>query len=72
VETFTCADQNAGYFVSRIPVEIIGHRQISQPLTELLDSGTELRVVQDLRSLANEITRSTLAFSCIRMRNLGQ
>lgn len=68
-ELFECADRNAGYFVSSSPVTPLARRQIEAPLDELAATGIELRVVRDLPALAAEITRSSLAFSCIRMRN---
>ena len=67
--SFECADRNAGYFVSSSPVTPRARRRIDTPLKELADTGAELRVVRDLSALAAEITRSSLAFSCIRMRN---
>ena len=69
--TFVCNDATAGYFVSYSPVVPSSRRCIERPLSELLASGAELRVVPSLLGLASAVASSTLAFSCIRMRNAG-
>jgi hypothetical protein len=68
-ETFVCADATAGYFVSPVEVVPVACRCLGNPLTELLASGVELRVMPSLLGLASAVKASTLAFSCIRMRN---
>ena len=68
-ESFECEDRNAGYFVSRGAVSPSVRRSIEAPLVELVKTGAELRVVVSLLGLAAEVARSTLTFSCIRMRN---
>lgn len=45
--------------------------RIGSPLTELVTSGAELRVVADLRGLADAVAAPSLAFCCIRMRKVG-
>lgn len=66
---FACVDRNAGYFASCEPVAPLACRRVEAPLAELVAVGAEWRTVRDLRALATEVTRSSLAFSCIRMRN---
>ncbi|WP_042724654.1 DUF6886 family protein [Chthoniobacter flavus] len=68
-QPFASADRNAGYFVASVSVTPLACRRIECPLAELAARGAELRGVRDLRTLAADVTRSTLAFSCIRMRN---
>ena len=68
-EPFTCADATAGYFVSPVSVTPRSRRRVESPLAELVASGVELRVVPYLTALATAIGSSSLAFSCIRMRN---
>jgi hypothetical protein len=68
---FECADPTAGYFVSPLTVRPVSCSRIESPVTHLLASGAELRVVPDLVSLAEAVAASSLAFSCIRMRNAG-
>ena len=68
-DPFVCADANAGYFVASTAVTPIGCRQVDNPLAELVTRGAELRVVHDLTGLAAIVAASSLAFSCIRMRN---
>jgi hypothetical protein len=67
--SFVCADQTAGYFVSPVAVVPTSIRRVASPLLSLASFGAELRVMPDLRPLAAEIAKSSLAFSCIRMRN---
>lgn len=68
-QSFACADRNAGYFVSSVSVTPVACRRIESPLAEVTASGAELRIVEDLRTLAATVARSSLAFSCIRLRN---
>ena len=70
-ETFSCFDATAGYFVSAVAVSPISRRQLTNPIAELVRLGVELRVVPSLLTLAKEVASSSLAFSCIRMRNAG-
>jgi hypothetical protein len=70
-QSFTCADTTAGYFVSRVAVTPTSRRLCESPLIELVGSGVELRVVPNLPALASAVASSSLAFSCIRMRNAG-
>jgi hypothetical protein len=67
--SFVCADRTAGYFVAHVPVFPRSHRLISHPLTLLAALGYELRTLPNIRGLAEHVASSTLAFSCIRMRN---
>lgn len=67
--TFTCADANAGYSVSRVAVEPLPARPVDDVLAALLACGIELRVLPSLWSLRDAVVGSSLAFSCIRMRN---
>lgn len=66
---FICIDANAGYYASPEPVVPISVRKIESPSDELRAMGAELRVVERLRPLAEEVAASTLAFSIIRLRN---
>ena len=70
-KTFTCIDSAAGYLVSTVAVSPVLCRPITNPLAELLAMGIELRVMPDLATLAAQAAASSLAFSCIRMRNAG-
>jgi hypothetical protein len=67
--SFACADQTAGYFVSRLSVVATSRRMVTNPLSALANTGAELRVLPSLQALAAAVAESTLAFSCIRMRN---
>jgi hypothetical protein len=68
-EDFSLIDPVAGYFVSRSTVRPIVQHRIEHPLAEIVALGVELRVLGDLRGLAQAVAASSLAFSCIRMRN---
>ena len=68
-EPFLCADATAGYFVSLAAITPVSRRRIERPLIELVACGAELRVMPSLFALAASVTSSSLAFSCIRMRN---
>jgi hypothetical protein len=61
--SFACADQTAGYFVSRESVVPASRRLVVNPLLELANAGAELRVLPSLQALAAEVTGSSLAFS---------
>ena len=69
---FACTDTTAGYFVAPVPVVPVGCRRIDRPLAELTASSAVLRVLPSLLELADAVVSSSLAFSCIRMRNAGQ
>lgn len=68
--SFKVDDANAGYHVSSEPVVPLGRRFVESPAVEVVRAGAELRVVADLRALAAAVSRSSLSFSCIRLRNL--
>lgn len=72
LEPFACIDATAGYFVAPGRVVPAGCRRVDRPLTELTASGAVLRVMPSLLELADAIASSSLAFSCIRMRNAGK
>jgi hypothetical protein len=69
LQTFTCVDECAGYFVSRRPVVPTHVQAVGDVLAALLGRGVELRFVPDLWSLRDTVVSSTLRFSLIRMRN---
>lgn len=71
-ETFDCADDCAGYFVSRLPVIPSGLRIVSDPIAELARRGVELRIMPNLWPLRDAVVASSLRFSIIRMRNAQQ
>lgn len=67
--TFECLDECAGYFVSRVPV-VVEHIEIfDDVLSEFRKRNVELRLLPSLWPLRDEVLRSTLQFSMIRMRN---
>ena len=68
-ETFECIDACAGYFVSRVPVTPACVQVFDDPLSELLQRGVEVRIMDNLWSLRDAVVVSSLQFSMIRMRN---
>ncbi len=70
-EGFELLDTNAGYYTSYQVVQPLSVTAISQPLGALAARGVQVEFVADLWSVAEEVSRSSLRFSCIRMRNTG-
>ena len=68
-DTFECADECAGYFVSRVAVAPVCVEILDNPFAELRRRGVHLRVVPNLWPLRDAVAASTLQFSIIRMRN---
>lgn len=66
---FNPIDEGAGYHVSRTSVAPRNKREVASPIKEVLSLGVELRVMESLWSLRDEIVDSSLQYSCIRMRN---
>lgn len=66
---FSLLDEPAGYYIAYGSVTPIGMRVIAHILDELLTRDIELRLVPSLWPLADAVTRSSLQYSCIRMRN---
>jgi hypothetical protein len=69
-ETFERYERAAGYWVSRAAVEPTGMEDLGDLLERHAAAGIELRVVPKLTPLWEEVIRSTLEFSGIRLRNL--
>lgn len=68
-DNFTLIDECAGYYISYHPVVPISIKSISDIMTELLNRNIELRFTPSLIQLADVVSKSTLNFSLIRMRN---
>jgi hypothetical protein len=68
-ETFFEADAEAGYWISREPVEPLSVTMIDDALDALLATATEVRVIQDFWPLCDAVAGSSLRFSIIRKRN---
>jgi hypothetical protein len=68
-ETFSCHDETAGYYVSRIAVRPSAVEYIDDLVAALVRRGVELRVLPCLWSLRDAVVASTLEFSIIRWRN---
>lgn len=66
---FRLLDISAGYHVSQEAVIPLSVREISDPLQEIAESGYELRLVPNLWPVYDGVTRSSLDYSIIRMRN---
>lgn len=68
-ETFELLDENAGYYTSYHSVVPISVRQIISPIEELLARNIEIRFVPSLWEIADAVSKSSLQFSMIRMKN---
>jgi hypothetical protein len=70
-DTFEISDEGAGYYISRVAVMPIAIETIHHPLQAMLESNVELRIMPSLQKLQEAVIKSSLQFSCIRMRNAG-
>lgn len=71
--SFGILDECAGYYVSYKAAKPIACRCIENPFEELLQrKNLELRIEAELWDLANEVEKSTLNYSFIRMRNAAR
>ena len=68
-DTFTCFDENAGYYTSLVTVKPLSVEPIGDLLDRLIEAKVEIRITPSLFPLQNTIKNSTLNFSMIRMRN---
>ncbi len=68
-KTFSCADANAGYFVSTKAVSPLGRRLVSGLPDAIERLGAKLRTEHNLRGLGSQVVASTLSYSLIRMSN---
>ncbi len=68
-ENFTLLDGIAGYYVSYRSVAPLRVWAVSDIIGELLNRNIELRFTPSLIDLADEVARSSMGFSLIRMRN---
>lgn len=66
-EGFTLVDKVAGYWISRQPVIPIGTIKIVNILAALSEHNIELRIMPSLWKLREEVIKSTLGYSIIRM-----
>ena len=70
-DEFELRDANAGYWVSRRPVEPLRVEPVGDLLAALVDADVELRVMPSLWSLYEAVIASSLGFSIIRWRNVA-
>lgn len=68
-DSFRPVDANAGYHVSSEAVTPHTVRLIDSPLEERRRRSVEVRVLPSLWPLRDAVVRSSLQFSCIRLRN---
>lgn len=66
---FALLDANAGYYTSCKEITPLSVHPVSNIIAELFKRNIELRIVQELWTLANRVVSSTLSFSLIRMKN---
>jgi hypothetical protein len=68
-ENFSAVDEGAGYYVSYEAENPVKVRKLINPVSELLKRNVELRFTPKLWLLADQIIKSSLQYSLIRMRN---
>jgi hypothetical protein len=68
-EAFGLHDPNAGYYTTTEAVQPVCIDRIDDLMSAILLEGIELRITPSLMPLREQILRSTLNFSMIRMRN---
>jgi hypothetical protein len=66
---FVLDDKNAGYYITEKPQKPIAITIIDNILKELLKYDVELRIMPSLWKIREEVIKSTLNFSIIRMQN---
>lgn len=69
---FTLLDDCAGYFICPGPVQPLEVVEIGDVMEELLKRNIELRFTPSLINIADDVARSTLNYSIIRMRNAAR
>lgn len=68
-ENFELQDKTAGYYISYKREKPIAVTKVDNILEELLKSNIELRIMPSIWELRDEVLKSTLPFSFIRMKN---
>src|SRR5580704_15234176 len=67
--TFTPHDASAGYWLSRAPVVPVRVSQVAHAPHEIRRRRADLRAVERLKPLQDQVVASTVDYSIIRMRN---
>jgi len=65
---FELADAMAGYWISTKPVSPLDVMQVRDCMQAIVERNVELRIVPSLWPLRDAVVKSSLSFSCIRMR----
>ena len=68
-DTFKCVDAGAGYFVSPAALRPKSMTVIDSLVDKIRECGAEFRIMPSLWELSDEVSSSSLQYSCIRMRN---
>jgi hypothetical protein len=66
---FTMMDEGAGYFVSYETERSLEMKPVGSLLGAMVQKGVELRIMPSLQPLAEQLPKTTLHYSMIRMRN---
>ncbi|MFT3704549.1 MAG: hypothetical protein QM802_19440 [Agriterribacter sp.] len=69
-ETFTLFDECAGYYISKSPVVPVAEKPVYNLMESLLQRNVELRFMPSIAVFGEEVKKSSLQFSLIRMRNI--
>ena len=69
VADFELQDANAGYYVAKSKQTPIAKHTITDLFTALIDRSVEIRITDNLQSIADDVKVSTLQWSLCRMGN---
>lgn len=68
-ESFVLKNATAGYYTTQETLHPVARRRIERPLDTLRAQGVEVRMLDSLWQLREDVAKSSLGFSIIRMRN---
>lgn len=69
ITDFELQNEIAGYYVSKTSQTPIAKQQVTDLFSELMQRNVEIRIVDNLWKIADEIKASTLNWSLCRMNN---
>ncbi len=68
-DSFTCVDSGAGYYVSHETIRPKSKTIIDSLIEKIAACGADFRILPSLWKLSEDVSSSSLQYSCIRMRN---
>jgi hypothetical protein len=68
-DTFTALDEGAGYYISNKAINPLNVKAVKNLPYEIAERNAELRFLPSIKQIADDVSKSTLQFSVIRLRN---